>query len=237
MKATILFLLCFVYSLLAFNQINQNGLPIIQNYSNDIYGGSEQNWAIVQDHRGFVYVGNNDDGVLEYDGKNWRKISLPNQSIIRSLAVDENNIVFVGAVGEFGYLSPDEKGDLKYVSLTNLLDTAYSFQDIFTILVFHDKICFCAIDAVFVYNYSTLKKQARLPRFSFLSFKAGNEIFTGNYLQGLLQLNADTVIPAKGGEKFIKMNVFSMIPYSGYYNILTGSEGIFKYDPDRKSVV
>ena len=73
----------FVYS-----QINNNGIPITKNYSPQEYNAAEQNWAVVQDQRGVMYFGNNDDGVLEYDGNNWRKIPIPNNSRIYSLAID-----------------------------------------------------------------------------------------------------------------------------------------------------
>lgn len=233
MKTYFFFIVHLLMNIFAFGQINQNGLPLVQNYPNTIYGGSEQNWAVVQDQRGFIYVGNNDDGVLEYDGKTWRKITITNQSIIRSLAVDESNIIFVGAVGEFGYLSPNEQGDLRYISLTSKLDSSVrDFQDIYSILLFPGKVYFCAINAIFEYDYTTVKKGVALPRFSFLSFKADQRILTGHYLQGILQVEKDTLVLAKGGDAFSKMNVFSIFPYRDHFKVLTGSEGIFAFNPE-----
>ena len=101
--------------------MNKTGIPLITNYSAFELNFAEQNYSIAQDKRGVMYFGNNENGVLEYDGVNWRKIPIPTNSSIYSLAVDENGVVFVGAAGEFGYLAPNNSGKLAYKSLLNLL--------------------------------------------------------------------------------------------------------------------
>jgi len=67
-----------------------------------------------------LYFGNN-YGVLEYDGYNSNIIEIDNHTYVRALAVDKKGVVYVGAQADFGYLSADNKGRLKYVSLGNLL--------------------------------------------------------------------------------------------------------------------
>jgi hypothetical protein len=57
------------------------GRPFIRHYTRKEYRASDQNWAIVQDDRGVMYVGNS-VGVLEYDGVSWRLIQVPNKSVI-----------------------------------------------------------------------------------------------------------------------------------------------------------
>ena len=85
------------------------GRPFVRTYTPKEYGAPEQNWAIEQDDRGVIYVGNN-SGVLEYDGASWRLIKMPNNTTARSLAKDGQGRIYVGAVGEFGYLAPDATG-------------------------------------------------------------------------------------------------------------------------------
>src|SRR5262249_36316874 len=43
--------------------------------------------------------------------------------IVRSLAVDEKGTVYVGGMGDFGYLAPDRAGTLQFVSLLDRLDS------------------------------------------------------------------------------------------------------------------
>src|SRR5262245_56688949 len=76
------------------------GLPYLRNYSPKEYAAQDQNWAIVQDRSGLIYIGNN-DGVLIYDGVHWRTLKVPNGSAVRSLDVDPAGTVYVGARGEF----------------------------------------------------------------------------------------------------------------------------------------
>jgi len=42
------------------------GLPLITNYSPEEYNAGIQNWAAVRDHRGLLYMANN-QGLLEFD--------------------------------------------------------------------------------------------------------------------------------------------------------------------------
>jgi len=70
------------------------GRPFVRRYLPSEYGAPEQNWAIVQDDRGVVYVGNN-AGVLEYDGTSWRLIRMPNKTTVRSLAKDGAGRIYV----------------------------------------------------------------------------------------------------------------------------------------------
>ena len=84
----------FIIQFLTFNvqqnfaqKINEFGSPFIRNYTPAEYNAETQNWAIVQDKRGVMYFGNN-IGILEFDGINWKLIKVPNNSIIRSLAME-----------------------------------------------------------------------------------------------------------------------------------------------------
>ena len=44
-----------------------------------------QNWAVTEDDRGVIYLGNT-SGVVEFDGVSWQLIPLPGRSTARSLA-------------------------------------------------------------------------------------------------------------------------------------------------------
>ncbi|HVC17746.1 MAG TPA: hypothetical protein VNE18_10640, partial [Rhodanobacter sp.] len=101
------------------------GVPLLRNFSPMDYGAGPQNWAVVQDKRGLIYVANSDDGVLEFDGDHWRRIAVPNRSTVRSLALDADGRVYVGCIGELGYLAPDGRGRMRYVSLLDRIKPGY----------------------------------------------------------------------------------------------------------------
>ena len=85
----------------------------LQSFGPEEYQGHHQNWAIVQNARGLIYFGNG-AGVLEFDGISWRLIPTANQSVVRSLAIDARDRIFVGAIGEIGYLEADSSGQLNF---------------------------------------------------------------------------------------------------------------------------
>ncbi len=94
----------------------ETGLPFIQNYPPQTTGGDAQNWQILQDKRGLMYFVNN-YGILQYDGQSWRMIPAPNNSRMRSLAIDGNGRIYFKAESDIGYLTPDSTATLQTVSL------------------------------------------------------------------------------------------------------------------------
>jgi len=199
-----------------FGQFYKTGIPFIKNYTPVETTGSEQNWSVVQDHRGVMYFGNNDDGVLEYDGVSWRSIPIANNSIVRSLAIDSLGTIYVGAVGEFGYLTPNENGLLEYKSLSVKLDSIdLSFTNVWKTYAFKVKTYFCSQEKVFIYSpaddtFKVIKNRQH----TFLSFFAYGEFYLGNFGLGLLVLDHDSITVAKGGEFFIWKNITCVLPYS-----------------------
>ncbi len=113
-----------------------------------------QNFAITQDSRGIVYVGNS-NGVLEFDGERWLLIALDNREVVRSLAVANDDRIYVGGYNAFGYLERDVAGRPRFVDLTLLFRTALGgreFADIWDTLVTPDGVYFRALRDVFFWD-------------------------------------------------------------------------------------
>ena len=111
----------------------QMGAPFLTNYPPGVYNQHSQTWDVVQDNRGMMYFGNV-NGVLVYDGLDWSLVELPGKTTARSLAVDEEGRVYVGSYNDLGYLRPNEKGLLQFVSLSHLVPEKYKpFYDIWNI--------------------------------------------------------------------------------------------------------
>ncbi|PLX20128.1 MAG: hypothetical protein C0599_09620 [Salinivirgaceae bacterium] len=81
---------------------------------------------------GFIYIANSSK-LLEFDGVNWNTYTLPNNSALRSVAIDETGRIFVGGTREFGYFFPDEYGRLNYYSLSAEIDRV-DFESVWRIL-------------------------------------------------------------------------------------------------------
>ncbi|OJJ22483.1 hypothetical protein BKI52_07320 [marine bacterium AO1-C] len=109
-----LLLLFFVLPITTFAQA-----PFYKNYPVSAYNASAQNWAAVRDSSGFLYVANT-DGVMQYDGYQWKVIPIKDNRPVMALNV-VNDTLFVGSFDELGYMKSNRQGALCYHSLTNKL--------------------------------------------------------------------------------------------------------------------
>jgi serine phosphatase RsbU (regulator of sigma subunit) len=233
-----------LFFILCFNglhaQVNRYGVPVVVNYPPGITQGSEQNWTIVQDKRGIIYVGNDDKGVLEYDGSAWRSIPIANNSIVRSLDCSDEGTVYVGAVAEIGYLAPDLSGNLEYNSLLHLLDSAgRSFSDVWKTYCVEEKVYFHSQKYVFLYlpQKDTIHVIDNEKHVLFGFYENGN-YYTGGYSMGLILLQGDTTMTlAPGGEFYQGKDIFGLCSYDDEHLLIgvTG-EGLSLYNTTSGSV-
>ncbi len=190
-------------------QPNKYGVPMITNYPYNETGGSEQNWCITQDHRGVVYVGNFEKGVLEYDGVTWRSIAIPNNVPVWSLATGSNGVVYVGAEGDFDLLEPDNKSQLQFRSLcdSSLLE-AEPNTTVWKTYFNEEKVWFCTFKGIFVYDPLTEEiKVIETPENAYFSYIVDNRLFNSDWGEGLMVYENDHFEPVPGGDFFHEMTI------------------------------
>ncbi|MDP2304059.1 MAG: ATP-binding protein [Ignavibacteria bacterium] len=149
-----LILLVFVSSA----QINNSeiGFTFLKNYNPKEYKAHGQNFDIVQDDRGIIYVANF-SGLLEYDGIEWRIISTQYNSKVTSLAKDKSGRIYVGARGEFGFVDTDSLSLPIFKSLSiNLSKSETEFSDIIKIIPYSNGIYFISENRIFNYTNNKL---------------------------------------------------------------------------------
>lgn len=198
------------------------GLFFIQTWAPKTYGASPQNWAVVQDRRGVMYFGNT-DGLLEYDGVSWRKIRVANGSAVRSLAVDGNGTIFVGAQRDFGYLRPDEHDELQYVSLLSSVPEAdRTFGDVWTVATTPQGVYFGSFLKIFRWNFGAMKvwKPPKGVRFGRLMI-AGDTPYILIVNQGLYRLTGDEWEAVPGGDRFAKEDTRAVYTENGSLTVVT----------------
>lgn len=116
-----------------------------------------QNFALAQDARSIVYIGNS-DGVLTFDGEHWALIPLPNHDLVRSLASDGGKRVYVGGYGTFGFLEDDATGQPVYHDLSARFKPQINgddISDIWDTLITPQGIVFRAVKHLFLYDPAT----------------------------------------------------------------------------------
>ncbi len=233
----------------SFSQINSDGIPFITNYSPRTYNANEFNWSITQDHRGIMYFGNS-NLILEYDGKNWLKIPVPEQTYILSLATGTDGTIYAGGIDDFGHLVLDSLGQLKYESLSVLVDDDKSITRVWKTYSNKDKIYFCTLKYIFIYDPNDKSIETiELPDDSFWSFLVNDNLFTSNIDLGLLEVNSEGKMQkAKGGDYFTDKDIFTVYPWSddtlliysvpgglSFYNAETGEVSGFDFNEDASS--
>ncbi|MCS6821798.1 MAG: SpoIIE family protein phosphatase [Microscillaceae bacterium] len=223
--------LCGFFPLLAQDEL---GKPFLHNYPRKEYNAASQNWAIVQNSKGILYVGN-DDGLLEFDGTTWRLIEIPNHSAVRSLAIDKNDRVYVGASSEIGYLAPNEIGKLQYVSLLEKIPAQNrDFADTWaTHLTPQGDVFFQADNYIFQFQANG-KLKIFYPEANnsfFLSFWVNSKLWVHTLSRGLMLLENENLSLIKKGDFFANKRIYTILPYQE--NILligVKDEGLYLYD-------
>jgi len=210
-----------------------SGVKFFENCDPKIKGLNPQNWSVVQDSRGVIYVGNH-GGLLEFDGVVWRNITVPNLTV-RSMAFDNNGTLYIGGNNEIGFFTRDENGSLIYTSLKNRLkDTQRNFSWVWKTYSTKEGVYFHTSKFLFRWNpgqkkIKTWESGSTYPG----SCACGEKLFVRQERIGLMQMLNDSLELVPGGEAFAEEGIYTMAPYdTAAQKLLIGtrSKGFYIYD-------
>jgi len=209
------------------------GFKYFKNYSYREYNYYPINLMIAQDSRGVIYVANS-SGVLAFDGTSWQVTQLPTQ-LVFSMAIDDDDKIYLGGRGHIGFLSPDYKGKLQYVSLSDQLSNNQKGGLYFyPTLCIKNKIYFNSHKFLFQWDKKENKMNIWKPRHSFdHAFGCGDKLFIYDDKFGLMQLIKGALNPVPEGKIFAGKEIEIMIPYDlDGKSILIGTQwdGFYLYD-------
>ncbi|MFZ5942069.1 MAG: ATP-binding protein [Bacteroidota bacterium] len=232
-------LLIFSLLLVSFPALSQPvGKNFVRTYDlTEIGSTTGAFWSVVQDSRGLLYFGG-EKAVFEFDGTSWRSIELPNKSVVRSLAVGLDSIIYVGGVSEFGYLSADSAGKLQYVSLIGKVpEDKLNFPDIWSINILGNAVCFQSADLLFIYEKGKIRT-VDVHESYHRSVAIDDRLYFNQADIGLCYLYEEKPYLLPGGEFFSDMVISSITRY-GENKLLIGTRrnGLFLYDlsPDSRT--
>ena len=246
---SVLYLLVFLCLLLSSFSVNADtiksiGVPYVQNYTKSVYQSGNQNWAIAKDKKGIMYFGNA-QGLLTYDGRYWQQYLMPNRQIVRAVAAGDNEVIYTGSFGEFGYWSPHNR-KLKYTSITHLIPNKPAVTDevwkIFTdeptagkanaknTAATTQRVIFQTFSALYIYQNNKITVVKAPGSFLFLQ-KVNGHFYIEVLGKGIYELQGATLLPLKNTGKLIPANILSILPYHGN-NLLIGTskDGLFLYN-------
>jgi DNA-binding CsgD family transcriptional regulator len=206
----------------------QDFTPLVRQFSKQDYGASNQNWSVAQDSEGLLYFGNN-HGLLQFDGLNWEVYRIPENKLVRSIFIDDNDKIYIGSFEEFGYFEKNKYGKLEYTSLSaKLVNYDMKNDEIWTINMVDNKIIFQTFTSYFIYHNDIVEGIRQPYTFLFFSVYEDN-LYTHTYQNGLstIDFNSNSVIPFNCGDK--KCNeVISVLPFVNSKGlIVTKSSGLY----------
>jgi ligand-binding sensor domain-containing protein/DNA-binding CsgD family transcriptional regulator len=223
--------LIFSLQAVLFGQVKDIGVPKIKNYKRTEYKGGTQNWNIDQDINGNLYFANN-SGLIQFDGTSWHKYSLPNNSAIRSLKIDNSGKIFVGGNDEFGYFKSNNKGILEYFSISKLIpkNINKNINLIWRIHLYKGEIVFQSFTKAFFFKDNKLRCINAPKKFQF-SFFINNKLYFQDKTLGILEYKNNTLIPLAGTTVLNKSEIWAMFPLpNNKLLIATLEKGLFIYD-------
>ncbi len=219
---TIFYLLLFILTIPIKGQVSWQ--PSVINYSRQEYGAGNQNWKIHQHPNGWMFFSNN-DGLLKFDGINWKTYPLPHREKMRSLVISDGGKIYVGGLGQFGYFSPNKSGGLDYTSISEhirLKDRA----NIWNVLSYRDRVYFQS-DRCIYYIDNASSGSIDCKGCNQSAIINGKIYFTNEF--GLNWINGSSIINVNSSKSILKSPVVSMLPFHGKLLLVTSSNGLWLY--------
>ncbi|MDC6365633.1 MULTISPECIES: LuxR C-terminal-related transcriptional regulator [Flavobacteriaceae] len=206
----------------------QNLLPPIYNYTLLEYQGGSKNWGLSVNKKGELFVANN-KGLLFYNGEKWRLNKLPNNTIIRSVAVQGDNI-YTGSYEEFGIWKKDALGDLHYTSLTHLIqEHEFTSEEFWEILPVENAVYFRSFSAIYKYENDKIQVLDPVEVISdFIDYQGEVIVAAGN--KGLYKIDGDKIIPLDNQELLHDKTITDIVQYNGGLLLGTKLNGCYFFD-------
>ncbi|HKL15753.1 MAG TPA: two-component regulator propeller domain-containing protein, partial [Balneolaceae bacterium] len=210
----------------------ENGIYFHRQYMPSEHGGHTQSWAITQDDRGLVYIGNG-DGLLEYDGVEWRMIEVAGGQVALSVDIGENNRLYVGSVNDFGVIQPDSIGRPIFRSLLQEVPEDFlDFEDVWETKAYSGGVVFRTRSAIFHMDYddslTIITPDDRYERIH----NVGDDIYTVDLGIGLMKLENKQFVPVPDGDQFLDLSVWFMSERPDGSIFMATRSGTYMFDGD-----
>ncbi len=204
----------------------ERGVPFIVNFDPKTYGGHFQNWDVTQSSRGILYVANG-YGVLEHDGVSWSLLSLPNENIVRSVAITGGRM-YVGSQNELGYFEYDDRGHPTYQSLVPLVPEAHrNFADVWRVVAMDSTVYFSTYDYLFAWDGQRMRTWTSRS-FFYLPFRVGRRLLAYEARRGIVEQVGDSIRLISGGDFFARRVVYDVQDVGGDRLLVsTGYDGLY----------
>ncbi len=204
------------------------GHHFIDNFSDLSLGQGGQTWDIGVFDDNLVFFANK-DGIYRYDGNQWTAHRFNNGLDARAVCADrEHERIYISGINEFGYLSPDKRGFMKYTCLSDSIGEDRLTGNMWGIYN-HNDIIFVQADQSILRisgrRHSTINSPVKLD----CSNMVNGVLYLGTE-EGLKMLVGDAILTAHGTDELRGMRIRGILPYDDRLLIVTVNSGLYSYD-------
>lgn len=204
------------------------GHHFIDNFSELALGQGGQTWDIGVYDDDLVFFANK-DGVYRYDGNMWTVQSFNNGLDARAVYPDrKHGRIYISGINEFGYISPDERGFMKYTCLSDSIGEDRLTGNMWGIYNHNGMIFVQADQNILRINgnrHSVISSAVKLDCSSMIN----GVLYLGTE-QGLKMLVGDAILTAHGTDELRGKRIRGILPYDDRLLIVTVNSGIYIYD-------
>ncbi len=199
--------------------------PFIKNFSPGEYKASPGIWGIVQANNGAIFFGTTGFGILMYQNNQWSTIKIPHAHIIYSLAKDEKGVIYVGTIGDFGYL--EEKNKTYYYH--SLLDKEWVSQNpvdiVWNIITNEQGVYFQTRKIIYRWHNETLTS-VKGASFFYKMNKVKEKIYLRYQNKGFVQIQGSHIKIVENGNLFAKKSLLTCLGFDENHMLCLAGETI-----------
>ncbi len=236
-------LLLFTVSAQSSPPPGEHGFTFMQTYTQIETGGAGQNFGIIQDESGIIYVANL-KSVLEYDGSQWRRITHPERKRPISIDISSSGRIFIGFQNDLGFLGIDNFGQNRIVSLRSQLPDSLrnDIGYIWGVKCIRDVVYFRSPNRL--YRWQPYVAESNTGKMDFWDFPRTGKLLGLSNIDGrclfwqqdvgLMELNGDSCQIVPGGEFLANIPVRSISKFDENTLILACEDnGLYLFKDNR----
>lgn len=207
----------------------------IKNYPPNVYKASPAVFNLTTDNTGILYFGTN-KGVVIFDGERWELIPISNFSGVKSLEKSPEGKIYVGANGNFGYLSKDSRAGYTYISMSDSLPPhATNFNDVWQIVFLNQEIYFQTYSGIFKWSNGNITFDKIVDVYI---FNIDNVLYGSSYVTGEFgRYTEGTIKPINEFPDLKGDLVFQIFEHNPNEHLIATSEnGLFLYNSQTEKI-
>ncbi|NCU31647.1 MAG: hypothetical protein EOM23_01630, partial [Candidatus Moranbacteria bacterium] len=203
-------------------------MPSLANFIPEQYQNKGKVWDINSAPNGIVYMAL-DQGLLEFDGKNWNSFK-GSRGFTRSLLVVNDSLIYTGSDLDFGHWKKNEYQRFEYTSLYPFLNSTGEINEEFwQVHEYLGNIVFVSSSNIYIYNNEQFTKIAAPGKLEG-SFKVGNQLYFADEEFGLLVFSDLSLKQVLNYSRRNEFQIAGLFQNENQLIIVTKDNGLFYLD-------